>query len=1055
MVLYKSWYTSAHIVSKSIFIAFSILLFSQVCFGQNASSTWSLTSNGTPVIVGALNATGIVGGPGLIGAITYSPEGSNASGWNSTGLDLGDYYQYSIAPKAGNICTISQIYFTQSISSGSMSAAVYYSEDGFSTAGSPIGEIFTVSTFATVTSMPISIVVPDGQYFTIRIYGWGAISATRKFHNKDVVIEGTSCLLPEVYHITGGGSFCEGGLGPEIGLDGSDLGIGYELLNNLIPTGNIVSGTEDEISFGNITIAGNYNILATRFAGGCTENMDGSVTVTVKPLPTLTDATQASPVNVNEPAVINLFGLLPTSAFSLDFKINNIAQVTITGLEADESGTAIFATPLLTAQNNGQILQITHITLDGATPQCGAVFSEEVILQVIDPIAIANCPFGSILLNTESGLCTGTANYNITVAGTPTPTTTYTFSGATLGSGSGTGSGSAFNIDTTLVVITAANIYDTATCTFNVTVSDNIPPTITCPAAISVFTNSGCTATSVNLGVPVTNDNCGVASVTNNAPTAFPLGTTTVLWTVTDNVGLTATCNQTVTVSDNVPPSITCPAPVSVFTNSVCTATSVNLGVPVTNDNCGVASVTNNAPTAFPLGTTTVIWTVTDNAGLTATCSQTVTVSDNDPPTITCPAAVSVFTNSGCTATSVNLGVPLTNDNCGVALVANNAPTAFPLGITTVIWTITDNAGLTATCNQTVMVSDNVPPSITCPAAISVFTNSGCTATSVNLGVPLTNDNCGVALVANNAPTAFPLGITTVIWTITDNAGLTATCNQTVMVSDNVPPSITCPAAISVFTNSGCTATSVNLGVPLTNDNCGVASVTNNAPTVFLLGTTIVIWTVTDNAGLTATCSQTVTVSDNVPPSITCPANISQNSSTGSCNATVIVPSPTFSDNCGVNKLTWTMTGATVASSPSSGINTIGTYLFNAGITMIIYTVSDASLNTINCSFSVSIIDNTPPAISGCPANNTVFTGLNRASCDQSAVWVEPTATDNCTPSGSLIWTKSHTSGSIFPVGSTSVAYTVKDLSNNISYCNFTITLNPQTKVNQSGLTIF
>ncbi|MBK7112000.1 MAG: HYR domain-containing protein [Flavobacteriales bacterium] len=52
-----------------------------------------------------------------------------------------------------------------------------------------------------------------------------------------------------------------------------------------------------------------------------------------------------------------------------------------------------------------------------------------------------------------------------------------------------------------------------------------------------------------------------------------------------------------------------------------------------------------------------------------------------------------------------------------------------------------------------------------------------------------------------------------------------------------------------------------------------MASVTNDAPAVFLIGATTVTWTVTDNAGLTATCTQTVTVSDNVPPTITCPVD--------------------------------------------------------------------------------------------------------------------------------------------------------------------------------------
>ena len=37
-----------------------------------------------------------------------------------------------------------------------------------------------------------------------------------------------------------------------------------------------------------------------------------------------------------------------------------------------------------------------------------------------------------------------------------------------------------------------------------------------------------CAATGVSLGTPVTSDNCGIATVSNNAPTSFPVGGTTV-----------------------------------------------------------------------------------------------------------------------------------------------------------------------------------------------------------------------------------------------------------------------------------------------------------------------------------------------------------------------------------------------------------------------------------------------------------------------------------------------------------------------------------------------
>ena len=68
---------------------------------------------------------------------------------------------------------------------------------------------------------------------------------------------------------------------------------------------------------------------------------------------------------------------------------------------------------------------------------------------------------------------------------------------------------------------------------------------------------------------------------------------------------------------------------------------------PTVSDNCEVASITNNAPDQFDVGTTTVIWTVTDVAGNTGTCEQLVTVEDNEDPTITSPSDITVAPSGG------------------------------------------------------------------------------------------------------------------------------------------------------------------------------------------------------------------------------------------------------------------------------------------------------------------------------------------------------------------------------------------------------------------------
>jgi hypothetical protein len=54
-------------------------------------------------------------------------------------------------------------------------------------------------------------------------------------------------------------------------------------------------------------------------------------------------------------------------------------------------------------------------------------------------------------------------------------------------------------------------------------------------------------------------------------------------------------------------------------------------------------SVSNDAPSAFPLGDTTVTWTAIDASGNVATAEQTVTVVDTTAPTLTVSVSPSLL----------------------------------------------------------------------------------------------------------------------------------------------------------------------------------------------------------------------------------------------------------------------------------------------------------------------------------------------------------------------------------------------------------------------------
>jgi Secretion system C-terminal sorting domain len=93
--------------------------------------------------------------------------------------------------------------------------------------------------------------------------------------------------LPALHTLTGGGNYCAGSTGIAIGLDGSDAGIKYQLLNGLTAVGGPVAGTGGVISFGPQTFSGTYTVVATNPSTTCTNTMSGVANVNVDPLPGL------------------------------------------------------------------------------------------------------------------------------------------------------------------------------------------------------------------------------------------------------------------------------------------------------------------------------------------------------------------------------------------------------------------------------------------------------------------------------------------------------------------------------------------------------------------------------------------------------------------------------------------------------------------------------------------------------------------------------------------------------------------------------------------------
>ncbi len=407
---------------------------------------------------------------------------------------------------------------------------------------------------------------------------------------------------------------------------------------------------------------------------------------------------------------------------------------------------------------------------------------------------------------------------------------------------------------------------------------------------------------------------------------------------------------------------------------------------------------------------------------------------------------------TGAGATGLPAGLA-TSYSAGIFSISGT-PTATGTFNYTVTTTGTPSPCSEASATGTIVV--NPMPTITCPVNIAANIDAGqCYATISNLGTPVVNAGCGIAAITNDAPASnqYPVGITIVTWTVEDLEGNTASCQQTITVTDNEDPWITCPANQSRSTNTdSCsyTATGTEFDATAFGDNCAGSTVsyiltgattgtgsTSLAGVLFNTGTTTVGWTVTDASGNSALCSFTITVNDQQGPVITCPEDLTAATGTEACIANVFIPAPAYSDNCSVSKLTWTMTGATVASSPSTGINIIPLpYVFNGGVTTVTYYAEDPSGNSASCDFTVTVVDGQPPVFSNCPGD--IIVNAPADQCSAEVAFSTPEAIDNCT-GVTVTQTSGPPSGSSFPIGNTTIVFTATDLSGNTSICTFEI----------------
>jgi gliding motility-associated-like protein len=685
-------------------------------------------------------------------------------------------------------------------------------------------------------------------------------------------------------------------------------------------------------------------------------------------------------------------------------------------------------------------------------------------------------------------------------------------------------SGDEFKVGTTIVTYMATDAFgNTSVCSFKVTIKKSTPPQITCPNNVTLNTTTAQCTANYTLPQPAVSDPCDANNtiVSNDANTnTFPLGTTIVTYKAEDSFGNFSTCSMTITVVDKFAPEIACPGNVEKPADQDKDGTIVNWTTPIVLENCSTPVVVTPSiqPNSyFKIGKSNVTYTATDAKGNSATCAFTVTVTDLQKPKINCPPTNEIKVDANPNNCGQTVALPTFSDNSGktptIIASSNISPTDFyPVGKTNITFTVKDSSGNTQTCSYAIIVKDVIKPSFTNAPDLTVNTDpSSCMGTLPPTAVPNATDACNnTAITVTRIPAGdkFPIGVTMVTFTATDQDGNSTTTKVTITVLDKNPPVIgNCPADITAAAELGKNGASVNWIPPTAQGFCGTTATLSPSKlpgSFFNVGNTIVTYTATDQNNNTTTCTFNVKVVDNQAPTINCPPNnkidtlanptlcgqnvplpkfmdnsgqaativssvnvsptnfypvgktqvsftVSDNAgNTAVCAYTIFVKDvikPTFSNvkDLSVNNTTGVCTGKVSPTDLPKVSDACGNLMFTVksepsidgdfpvGTTTVLFTATDSDGNTNTATIKVTVIDNELPTLSNCPSKIELSTELGKDGA--IATWSPPVANDNC----DVTLTTSHTPNTYFKLGTTTVTYKATDKAGNMVTCSFDV----------------
>ena len=556
---------------------------------------------------------------------------------------------------------------------------------------------------------------------------------------------------------------------------------------------------------------------------------------------------------------------------------------------------------------------------------------------------------------------------------------------------SGLSSGDVFPVGTVSISYLTTDVNgNEASCSFDVNVSDNEQPSINCPNDTVISNDLDDCLGTFTLVEPEHSDACSATTLTQTTAfantAAYDLGSYTVSYEVEDVSGNKNSCSYSFTIEDQQIPTLSNVRDTTLFNETGKCSSQYSFVLPTVSDNCLGSTVTQtvglSSGSDFLVGSTSMAFVAEDAAANSSDTSKfVITVIDNEMPTIDCPV-VSDFTATNCDANVVwNLPNTVNNDNCGstslIVLNANfdNAIASSGSGVLEVgtyqcTYEVIDASGNTNQCTINFDVLENDAPVLSCPSSFSKSAVLGGDSAFVTYLNPTANDECSTVdslfLVAGPASDSFlTVGVHTVEYKAVDALNNSSTCQFDITVLDNEKPLVTCQNDTTIYATSFSGFVNYSYVLPEATDNHLLVDVYKtaglNGGDQLTSGQSYdyTFEAVDATGNVSNACTYSVTVEDNIRPTINCPAGQSY------CGERIVTFSePTFSDNA-----------EDVFGAPSmtkvSGKNTGD--LFEIGTHTITYQAQDVSGNVSTCSFDVIISD---------PTSEADIETLEQAVCD-------------------------------------------------------------------------